>query len=171
MSPIDKLAEDLRARFPDAEIETRAADAPDGFRFLDLRLADLEVAVEWKHDQGFGLSSFSETADDLAGLFGAPDEWYSNPEAAFHRIISLILDHKSTKPAAVSIPEVRHERGLSQEELSETLQVRQATYSKLERRGDVKISSLKKVIEAMGGRLRIQAIFPDTREVRDLTFG
>jgi DNA-binding XRE family transcriptional regulator len=170
MPPIDKLAKDLQARFPEAEIETRKADDPDGFQFLNLQLADLEVAVEWKKDEGFGLSSFGDTSDELSGLFEAPDEWYSNPEAVFHRIISLILDHKSTKPEAVSIPEVRHERGMSQEKLSEALQVRQATYSKLERRGDVKVSSLKKVIEAMGGRLRIQAVFPDTREIRDLTF-
>jgi len=81
-----------------------------------------------------------------------------------------VLDRKSTKPAGSTLPEIRHERGMSQETLSETLKVRQATYSKLERRGDVKVSSLKRVIEAMGGRLRIQAVFPDTQEVRDLTF-
>lgn len=32
----------------------------------------------------------------------------------------------------------------------------------------MKISSLRKAIEAMGGKLRIQAVFPDTKEVRDV---
>lgn len=58
----------------------------------------------------------------------------------------------------------------SQEALAERLKVKQATYSKMERREDVKVSSLRRVVEAMGGRLLIQAIFPDTRDVREITF-
>jgi hypothetical protein len=53
--------------------------------------------------------------------------------------------------------------------LSEQLNVKQATYSKLERRADVKVSSLREVIEAMGGKLLIQAVFPDSGEVREIT--
>ncbi len=59
---------------------------------------------------------------------------------------------------------------MSQEALSEQLSVKQATYSKLERRKDVKVSSLRQVIEAMGGKLLIQAVFADTRDVREITF-
>jgi DNA-binding XRE family transcriptional regulator len=103
-------------------------------------------------------------------MFDAPNEWYAVESAAFHRIASLVFEKRSTKPTLSKLSEIRHERGMSQEGLSEQLNVRQATYSKLERRKDVKISKLRRVIEAMGGKLLIQAVFPDTQEVREITF-
>jgi DNA-binding XRE family transcriptional regulator len=168
MSPIDKLNLDLRARFPDFQIETRKADDPKGFQFLTMRCGRFEIAVEWKHDRGFGVSSFIDDAE-LEDLFSPPDEWYSNVDAVFHRIVSLVLDRKCTKPRSATIPEIRHRRKLSQDALSKTLQMRQATYSKLERRGDVLVSSLRKVIEAMGGKLQIQVVFQDTQDAQEIS--
>ena len=42
MSPIDQLSQDLRTQFPDAKIETRKTDDPNGFQFLN---RDLELLV------------------------------------------------------------------------------------------------------------------------------
>jgi len=170
MSPIEQLSRELKSHFPQAQIDLRKADDPNGFQFLNLRSNGFEVAVEWKHDEGFGVSSFCDDTHDLAGLFETPDDWYTSKEAVFHRIVSLVLDQKSTKPSVTTISEMRQERGVSQEALAERLNVKQATYSKMERREDVRVSSLRRVIEAMGGRLLIQAIFPDTRDVREITF-
>ena len=44
------------------------------------------------------------------------------------------------------------------------LDVRQAAVSKLERRSDVLVSSIREVIRSMGGELRIIAKFPDGME-------
>ena len=170
MSPIEKLSGDLRSQFSDAQVQTRKADDPNGFQFLNVWRNGIEIAVEWKPDEGFGLSSYCDDSHELAGLFDAPDEWYSHEEAVFHRIASLLLDRKSTRPEPATIKEMRNERGISQERMSQGLKVKQATYSKMERRDDVRVSSLRKVIEAMGGKLLIQAIFPDTRDVREITF-
>jgi DNA-binding XRE family transcriptional regulator len=170
MSPLDELATELTQRFPDSRSDVRKADDPEGFQILNFRTEGLEVAVEWKREEGFGISAFCDDANDLDGLFDAPDEWYSNREAVFHRIVSLALDHKSTKPLAITLPEMRHERGVSQETMAERLKVKQATFSKLERREDVRVSSLRRVVEAMGGKLLIQAIFTDTRDVREIRF-
>jgi transcriptional regulator with XRE-family HTH domain len=63
--------------------------------------------------------------------------------------------------AAMPLQELRHARRLSQEQLAAILQVRQATISKLERRTDMYISTLRSFIEAMGGELEITAKFPD----------
>ena len=57
--------------------------------------------------------------------------------------------------------ELRKARQLSQEELAARLNVRQAAVSKVERRTDLYISTLRRHIEAMGGTLVIQAEFPD----------
>ena len=57
--------------------------------------------------------------------------------------------------------ELRPPPGLSQEALAATLHVRQASISKLERRTDMYISTLRSHIRAMGGDLEIIARFPD----------
>lgn len=63
--------------------------------------------------------------------------------------------------AAMELTELRRARKLTQEELARRLGTRQANVSKLERRTDVRVSTLRDVIEAMGGELRITAHFPD----------
>jgi ribosome-binding protein aMBF1 (putative translation factor) len=59
------------------------------------------------------------------------------------------------------LAELRRARGLSQEALAKVLGVRQSSVSKLERRTDMYISSLRSHIKAMGGELEIIARFPD----------
>lgn len=74
-----------------------------------------------------------------------------------------------TMLADMPLQELRLARGLSQEELAATLKVRQASISKLERRADMYISTLRSHIRAMGGELEIVARFPDG-EVRISNF-
>jgi DNA-binding XRE family transcriptional regulator len=59
------------------------------------------------------------------------------------------------------LAELRRARGLSQEALAKVLGVKQSSISKLERRTDMYISSLRTHIQAMGGELEIIARFPD----------
>lgn len=74
-----------------------------------------------------------------------------------------------TMLAEMPLQELRLARGLSQEALAATLKVRQASISKLERRADMYISTLRSHIRAMGGELEIVARFPDG-EVRISNF-
>lgn len=62
---------------------------------------------------------------------------------------------------AMPLQELRHARNLSQEQLAQTLSVKQAAVSKLEKRTDMYISTLRNFIKAMGGDLEIIARFPD----------
>ena len=57
--------------------------------------------------------------------------------------------------------ELRTARELTQERLAETLGIKQATVSKIERQSDMYVSTLTKFIEAMGGTLEIRACFPE----------
>ena len=50
--------------------------------------------------------------------------------------------------------------GISQDTLAERLNVLQPAVAKIERRSDIRISSLRRLIEAMGGSLEIKAHFP-----------
>jgi transcriptional regulator with XRE-family HTH domain len=56
--------------------------------------------------------------------------------------------------------ELRRARQLSQVQLARELHVGQANVSKIERRADVYISTLRSYVEAMGGELEITARFP-----------
>lgn len=59
------------------------------------------------------------------------------------------------------LAELRRARKLSQEQIANVLHVKQASVSKLERRTDMYISTLRDFIKAMGGELEIAAKFPD----------
>ena len=56
---------------------------------------------------------------------------------------------------------IREELEISQKELAATLGIKQPSLSAIENRGnDLKISTMKKYVEAMGGKLRIDVELP-----------
>ena len=63
--------------------------------------------------------------------------------------------------AEMALDELRHARQLTQAGLANTLGVDQGSISKLERRADMYVSTLRSYVEAMGGSLQIKAVFPD----------
>ncbi len=63
--------------------------------------------------------------------------------------------------AQLPLWELRQARELTQGKLATLLDRKQAAVSRLERRTDMYVSTLRNYIEAMGGRLRIVAQFED----------
>ena len=61
----------------------------------------------------------------------------------------------------VTLDQLRAELGINQEELAALLDVQQPAISRLVRRPDMKVSTLRHLIAAMGGELQITAAFPD----------
>lgn len=59
------------------------------------------------------------------------------------------------------LQELRQAHHLSQERLAELLDTKQANVSRIERRTDMYISTLRSYVEAMGGELDIVAKFPE----------
>jgi predicted transcriptional regulator len=59
-----------------------------------------------------------------------------------------------------TLRQLRVARERSQEEIAIKLHIKQAAVSKLERRTDMYLSTLRSYIEAMGGQLEIIARFP-----------
>jgi plasmid maintenance system antidote protein VapI len=58
--------------------------------------------------------------------------------------------------------------GISQIELAELMGVRQATISKIERRHDLSVSTLRRIVQALGGVLEVTVRFPDWTIAIDL---
>ena len=63
--------------------------------------------------------------------------------------------------AEMTLDELRAARKMTQEHLARLLGTKQAAISKLERRTDMYLSTLQSIIKAMGGHLRIEAVFPE----------
>jgi hypothetical protein len=75
-------------------------------------------------------------------------------EAIRKRTAELIAEEATLR-------QLREARERSQVEMAEKLHIKQAAVSKLERRTDMYLSTLRSYIEAMGGQLEIIARFPN----------
>ena len=72
--------------------------------------------------------------------------------------------------ADMLLAELRKATGKSQRELAKALGIKQPSLSKLERQSDMQISTLGKIVEALGGELEVVARFP-SRKVKIAQFG
>ena len=62
---------------------------------------------------------------------------------------------------AMDLTELRDNLDLTQEEVAARLQISQSNVSRLEKRRDMLVSTLREVVEAFGGELHLVAEFPD----------
>jgi transcriptional regulator with XRE-family HTH domain len=70
------------------------------------------------------------------------------------RAAKLIAEH-------MTLRDVRKARELTQERMAELLGIRQDSISKLEKRTDLLLSTLRSYLNAMGGELQLIVEFPD----------
>jgi hypothetical protein len=92
-----------------------------------------------------------------------------------HTSWRVLRDHIETDPARkavleagrqqvreeLALFEIREQQRVTQVELARTLKRAQANISRMERRGDVRVSSLVEYVEGLGGRLEINDVFPE----------
>lgn len=163
-NPIQILAEALAADCSSASVSIDQPAKANGVWFLDISNDGHHVQVQWQAKHGFGVSSSTSVH------YGeGPDEVYNNAEAVRHRVLSLLLSRGETSsPPAVRLAELRQELGLSQIQVAELLNIQQGAISRMERRGDIKISSLREYCKSLGGSLALMAKFPNgsTREIQ-----
>src|SRR5258708_3306786 len=65
----------------------------------------------------------------------------------------------------MTLRELRHARKLTQVRMAKTLGITQDSVSRLEKRSDLLLSTLRKTVQAMGGNLSLVAEFPDRAPV------
>jgi transcriptional regulator with XRE-family HTH domain len=78
-----------------------------------------------------------------------------------------IEDRAQAMLIGMALQELRQARQLTQQELANVLNVNQAALSKMENQADMRISTLRKLLSAMGGNLKIIAEFPEGEVVID----
>ncbi len=72
-----------------------------------------------------------------------------------------IESKKAQLRSEMDLAELRQDLALTQAALARELGVGQAEISKLEKRADMLLSTLRKLVAAMGGQLEVRAVFPD----------
>jgi transcriptional regulator with XRE-family HTH domain len=65
----------------------------------------------------------------------------------------------------MTLRELRHARKLTQVRMAKAIGITQDSVSRLEKRSDLLLSTLRKTIKAMGGKLSLVAEFPDRAPV------
>src|SRR5439155_3842394 len=65
----------------------------------------------------------------------------------------------------MTLRELRHARKLTQARMAKALGITQDGVSRLEKRTDLLLSTLRKTVEAMGGSLSLVAEFPDRKPI------
>ncbi|MEM8986989.1 MAG: helix-turn-helix transcriptional regulator [Pseudomonadota bacterium] len=81
-----------------------------------------------------------------------------------------IAEKVSTLREEMVLADLRKQLGVTQAELAEKMGRSQATIAEMEKRDDMKLSNLRRVIESLGGKLKVSAEFPDG-EVRIVGLG
>lgn len=157
MNELEHLKERLAIRLPTACLAIDRPDIESAGWFLDATLHGHLVVVEWRADRGFGIST--PTEDDYGVK---PDELYECLDAAYERVVELLLSQTPTIPG-LTLPKLRELRGLSQTDVAQRLKINQGAVSRLERRGDMRVGTLRNLVAAMGGQLKLIAEFPDRR--------
>ena len=65
----------------------------------------------------------------------------------------------------LALRDIRKLRALTQQEVAKTLGGKQVYVSRIEKRADVKLSTLRGYVEALGGELQLLVTFPDKTKV------
>lgn len=155
--PLESLEKYLAKQMPQAHLSLDRPNDPTGIWFLDVSVNGHKVIVQWQGSNGFGVSCAS-----THGYGEGPDEFYTNVEAVKHRVLSLLLSGLQTAPpSTVRLHELRKACGVSQIELAERLSIQQGAVSRLERRSDIKLSTIRDFVKSLGGDLKLLATFPD----------
>lgn len=61
----------------------------------------------------------------------------------------------------IALTQLREQRGLSQAAVAEDLGTSRPNVSRIEGEDDLRVSTLERYVEALGGRLEIRAVFDD----------
>lgn len=154
--PLAAFSASLAAILPDAEVKVDRPRDVEGEWWLDVVCNDFRSAIAWRAHEGFGVFTHPPEFGDR------PDEVYQPPALAAQRLGQLYGSWKtSAQSPSPWLSEIRQLRGTAQTALAEKLSQSQAAISQLERREDIRLSTLRRYVAAMGGRLELRVVFDD----------
>ncbi len=154
---VDRLVRLLRRQIPSASLSVDAPVKASGHWFVDLKAGIQAFTIEFRPALGFGLSSVGREDE---GYGEGPDEFHPEDDAVVARLLQLIKTRRRTEPDRIRfLQELRTRRSVAQTTIAARLGIRQPTVSKMERREDLNLSTLRRFVEALGGELHVTAQF------------
>ena len=84
------------------------------------------------------------------------DKIRSSPERA-----ARVKTRRQAMEDALALFEIREKREVTQTDIAEVLEMSQANVSRIERQQNLYLSTLAEYVEALGGELKISAVFAD----------
>jgi predicted XRE-type DNA-binding protein len=82
-----------------------------------------------------------------------------------------VAEYRRLMDAIVSLHRLREQRGLNQVDVAKAIEVTQGNVSRVENASDLYVSTLARYVEALGGQLQLNAVFPDQVVALDLPKG
>lgn len=70
---IELLQDLVKIEFPDSDVLERKASE---WEFLNFPIGDIDVAIEFNEQLGYGITLFEKDDHPLDGLFGKPDAFF-----------------------------------------------------------------------------------------------
>jgi len=80
-------------------------------------------------------------------------------------------EYRRLMDAIVTLYRLREQRGLTEVDVAKALDVTQGNVSRVENAADLYLSTLARYVEALGGKLELNAVFPDQVVALDLPRG
>lgn len=62
----------------------------------------------------------------------------------------------------MTLQEIRKHQNITQQDMANLLGIKQENVSRMERRKDMRLSTMKEYVEALGGKIEVNAVFPDS---------
>lgn len=155
MEHVEQIVREIEERIPGVRTRVERTQSARGPVWVDVTNGKFGAAVEWRQGMGFGLTSLPSDGFDEAA-----DETYDSVAELVDRVEELMSGKARTRaPQEAVLRQLREHRRVSQDALARLLGVSQPNVSRLERRVDMNIRTLRAVVEAIGGRLEITARF------------
>ena len=77
---------------------------------------------------------------------------------------AVIREKAQGKVAAIRLQQVRKSHHITQKELAASMGLSQSALSELERRPNITLGTMQRYVEALGGRLEVNAVFTDGKK-------
>ena len=76
--------------------------------------------------------------------------------------------YQTLRAEYMTLQEIRKHKNITQDDMARLLGIKQENVSRMERRDDMKLSTLQDYIEALGGEIQVNAVFPDNTTINIL---
>lgn len=153
---VSEFVAKAEARIPNFAVEIDAPDDQSAEWWLDVTCDGFHTSVSWRPSLGFGIFTSEAAYGDR------PDELYRRATTAAHRVEQLCEQWKVSQfVAPLWLADLRNLIGASQTAIAAALFHNQPSVSRLEKREDVKLSTLVSHVQAMGGRIEMRVHFDE----------